>query len=38
VVPDGIFSNQKIPIWVILESLAKKDVGIFDGHFVYFTA
>jgi hypothetical protein len=36
--PDGIFSNQKIPIYIILKRLAKKDVGIFYGHLVYFTA
>jgi hypothetical protein len=33
--PDGIFSNQKIPIF---EGLAMKDVGIFCGQLVYFVA
>jgi hypothetical protein len=36
--PDGIFSNQKSQIWLILECLATKDVGKFYGHLVYFTA
>jgi hypothetical protein len=30
--------HTKIPIWVILECLAMKDVGKFYGHLVYFTA
>jgi hypothetical protein len=36
--PDGIFSNQKAQFGQISECLAKKDVGIFYGHLVYFTA
>jgi hypothetical protein len=32
------FSNPKLPIWVILEGLAMKDVGIFFRHLIYFTA
>jgi hypothetical protein len=38
VLPDGLFSNQKCQFWYILEFLAKKQVGKFYGHFVYFTA
>jgi hypothetical protein len=35
--PDGIFQNKKIQIWVILEGLAMEGVGILYGHLVYFT-
>jgi hypothetical protein len=33
-----IFSNQKSQFGKILEGLATEDVGIFYGHFVYFTS
>jgi hypothetical protein len=41
VLPDGLFSNQKIPIWVnILEGLSLENVYIYIcyGHLEYFTA
>jgi hypothetical protein len=38
VLPDGIFFNQNSQFGSILEGLAREDVGIFYGHFVYFTA
>jgi hypothetical protein len=34
--PDGLFSNQKSKFGLILEGLAKEDVGIFYGHLVHF--
>jgi hypothetical protein len=36
--PDGKFSNQKSQFGQISLCLAKKEVGIFYGHLVYFTA
>jgi hypothetical protein len=36
--PDGIFSNQKILIWVNFKCLAMTDAGKLYGHSVYFTA
>jgi hypothetical protein len=33
--PDGLFSDQKLQFGYILEGLAMKDVGVFDGHLVY---
>jgi hypothetical protein len=36
--PDGIFSNKKSHFGLILEGLAIEDVGIFYGHWAYFTA
>jgi hypothetical protein len=36
--PDGIFSDQKSQFGQILDGLAMKDVGIFYGYLVYFTA
>jgi hypothetical protein len=36
--PNGIFSKQKSQFGQICEGLAMEDVGIFYGHFVYFTA
>jgi hypothetical protein len=33
--PDGIFSNQKIQVWVNFEGLAMEDVGIFYVNLVY---
>jgi hypothetical protein len=30
--PDGLFLKQKIPIWLILNSLAMEVVSIFCGH------
>jgi hypothetical protein len=36
--PDGKFQNQKSQFGQILEGLAIKDVGIFYGRLVYFTA
>jgi hypothetical protein len=38
VLPDGLFLNQKSQFGKILEGLVLEDVGIFRGHFVYFTA
>jgi hypothetical protein len=38
VLPDGMFSKQKGQFGSILECLAMKDVGKFNGHLVYFTA
>jgi hypothetical protein len=35
--PNGIFSKQKSQFGQICEGLAMEDVGIFYGHFVYFT-
>jgi hypothetical protein len=37
VLPDSIFSNQKSNFGSFLEGLAMED-GIFEGHYVYFTA
>jgi hypothetical protein len=34
--PDGVFSKQKIPIWVTLESLRFEKVNTFYGHLEYF--
>jgi hypothetical protein len=31
--PDGIFSNQKSQLGLILDGLAMEDVGIFYGHY-----
>jgi hypothetical protein len=36
--PDGLFSNQKSQFGLILEGLARENLGIFFGHLVYFTA
>jgi hypothetical protein len=36
--PDGIVWNQKLQIWVNFGGLTMKEVGIFYGHLVYFTA
>jgi hypothetical protein len=36
--PDGIFSNQKSQLGPILEGLRLEIVGLFHGHFKYFTA
>jgi hypothetical protein len=36
--PDGIFSNKKSQFGYILECLAKKSVGKFFAHLVYFIA
>jgi hypothetical protein len=36
--PDGIFSNQKSQFGSILKSLTMKDVDLFYGHLIYFTA
>jgi hypothetical protein len=36
--PDGLFSNQKSPIWVNLEGLAMENVDKSYDHLVYFTA
>jgi hypothetical protein len=35
--PDGMFSNQKIPIWVNFGGNCNVDVGIFHGFLAYFT-
>jgi hypothetical protein len=35
--PHGIFSNKKIPIRVNFGRLATEEVGILNGHLVYFT-
>jgi hypothetical protein len=37
VLPDGLFSNQKIPIWVNFEGLRWENVYIFNGNLEYFT-
>jgi hypothetical protein len=34
--PDGLFSNQKIPIWEKLQGLRLENVDIFYGHLEYF--
>jgi hypothetical protein len=34
--PDGLFWNQKIPIWVNLECLRFENVDIFYGHWRYY--
>jgi hypothetical protein len=36
--PDGIFSNQKIQIWVNLEGFAMKLFAVFYVHLVHFIA
>jgi hypothetical protein len=36
--PDGLFSNQKIQIWVTLDGLRMENDGILYGHLEYFTA
>jgi hypothetical protein len=38
VLPDGLFLYQKSQLGKILEGLLIEDVGVFRGHFVYFTA
>jgi hypothetical protein len=35
--PDGLFSNQKSKVGLILQGLAMEDVGIFRGHLIHFT-
>jgi hypothetical protein len=35
--PDGLYSNQKIPIWVNLVGLGMENDGIFYGRLEYFT-
>jgi hypothetical protein len=33
--PDGLFSYQKIPMWVFLEGIGMENAAIFYEHLVY---